>query len=157
GPVLVGIMLAGRIGAKIAAELGSMKVTNQIDAMSVLSLDPYKYLVLPRICALTIMAPFLTSIASFIGIVGAFLLSVYIFQVDKFFYLQNIESWIDNYSIFYGIIKSIFFGFAVGVVSCYKGIKTEGGAEDVGKSTTEAVVSSSILILFLDFLLDLIL
>ncbi len=157
GPVLVGIMLAGRVGAKIAAELASMKVTNQIDAMGILSLDIYKYLVLPRIFALTVMSPVLTSVASFIGIFGASILSIYVFQVDKFFYLQNIKSWIDNYSVFYGLIKSVFFGFAVGVVSCYRGLKTEGGAEDVGKATTDAVVNSSILILFLNFLLDLIL
>lgn len=157
GPVLVGIMLAGRVGAKIAAELASMKVSNQIDAMGVLSIDPYKYLVFPRVFALTVMSPFLTALASFIGIIGASALSIYIFYVDKFFYLQYIKSWLDNYSIFYGLIKSVFFGMAVGIVSCYRGLKTEGGAEDVGKATTEAVVNSSIIILFLDFLLDLIL
>lgn len=157
GPVLVGIMLAGRVGAKIAAELASMKVTNQIDAMSVLSIDPYKYLVFPRVFALTVMSPFLTALAIFIGILGASILSIYVFYIDKFFYLQYIKSWLDNYSIFYGIIKSVFFGLAVGIISCYRGLKAQGGAEDVGKATTEAVVNSSIIILFLDFLLDLIL
>ncbi len=157
GPVLVGIMLAGRVGAKIAAELASMKVSNQIDAMGVLSIDPYKYLVFPRVFALTVMSPFLTALASFIGIMGASVLSIYVFYVDKFFYLQYVKSWLDNYSIFYGLIKSVFFGLAVGIVSCYRGLKTEGGAEDVGRATTEAVVNSSIIILFLDFLLDLIL
>lgn len=157
GPVLVGIMLAGRVGAKIAAELASMKVTNQIDAMGVLAIDSYKYLVFPKIFALTVMSPFLTALAVFIGILGASVLAIYVFYIDRFFYIQYIKSWLDNYSIFYGIIKSIFFGLAVGIVSCYKGLKTEGGAEDVGKATTEAVVNSSIIILFLDFVLDLIL
>jgi phospholipid/cholesterol/gamma-HCH transport system permease protein len=134
-----------------------MKISNQIDAMGVLSLDPYKYLVFPRIVALTIVSPFLTSMASFVGIFGASIFTIFVFQVDKFFYLQYVKSWVDNYSIFYGLIKSVFFGFAVGIISCYKGMKTEGGAEDVGKAATEAVVTSSIMILFMDFFLNLIL
>jgi len=153
GPVLTSVVLAGRIAAGIAAEIGTMKVTEQIDALKCLGANPISYLVAPRFIAATFMFPALTVLAIAVGIGGGFIVGVYLLNITPGLYIANIWSWLTIEDYFSGIFKTIFFGMIVAIVGCYRGFETGFGAQGVGEATTEAVVQSSILILIANFFL----
>lgn len=153
GPVLAGLMLAGRVGAAIAAEIGTMRVTEQIDALYTLGADPYKYLVIPRVVAGIIMLPLLVLVADIIGVFGGYLVSVYKLGFSPYLYLKNTVTFLETSDVTSGLIKAAFFGFIVTAMGCYHGYESEGGAKGVGKATTNAVVSSSILILLSNYII----
>lgn len=154
GPVLTGLMVAGRAGAAMAAELGTMKVTEQIDALSTMATNPIKYLVVPRFVASTIMMFFLTALGMLIGVVGGYFVGVKVLGTNPVTYINNSIDYTEVTDIWYGLIKALVFGAVVGLIGCYKGFNTEGGAEGVGKATTGAVVVSCMLILILDYFLS---
>jgi phospholipid/cholesterol/gamma-HCH transport system permease protein len=153
GPVLTGLMVTGRAGSAIAAELGTMRVTEQIDALTVMALNPVKYLVVPRVVASFLMLPILTVIADFMGIVGGYFVGVKLLGVNEGIFISRMVKYVDLDDIYNGLAKAACFGVILAVVSCYKGFATKGGAEGVGKATTEAVVMSSITILVADYVL----
>ena len=154
GPVLTGLMVAGRAGASMAAELGTMRVTEQIDALSTLATNPMKYLVVPRFVASTVMMFFLTTLGMIIGIAGGYFVGVKVLGTNPVTYIKNSIDNTEVTDIWYGLIKALVFGAVVGLIGCYKGFNTEGGAEGVGKATTGAVVVSCMLILILDYFLS---
>jgi phospholipid/cholesterol/gamma-HCH transport system permease protein len=154
GPVLTGLMVAGRAGAAMAAELGTMKVTEQIDALETLATNPMKYLVVPRFIASTVMMFFLTVLGMIIGITGGYFVGVKVLGSNPVTYINNSINNTEVTDIWYGLIKALVFGAVVGLIGCYKGFHTEGGAEGVGKATTGAVVASCMLILILDYFLS---
>ena len=149
-PVLISLMVGGRIGAGITAEIGSMKVTEQIDALETLATNPVKYLVVPRFLALIIMLPLLTIYADMVGILGGYLIGVYKLNISHHMYMKNTWNPLKYKDFYTGLIKSFFFGIIVCIVACYEGMTTEGGAEGVGRSTTASVVISFILIIASD-------
>src|SRR5256714_1879160 len=157
GPVLTGLMVAGRVGAAIAAELGSMKVTEQIDALRTLATHPVDYLVVPRLVALTVALPLLTVEAIAIGIGASYVLLVYLLGIDPIFSWHNMLKYTHTEDLTIGLIKSVTFGAIVALISCYKGMYCGEGAEGVGRATTEAVVFSSITILITNLFLTLVL
>ena len=147
GPVLGGIVVAGRVSAAIAAEIGTMKVTEQIDALRTLSTDPYEYLVFPRVVAGIVVLPILVGFADVIGIMGGWFVGVQSLGFNGSVYLQNTEIFLESNDIISGLIKASVFGFIITMMGCYHGFFSQGGAQGVGRSTMNAVVSSSILIL----------
>jgi len=153
GPVLTSLMVAARAGSSMAAELASMRVTEQIDALRTLAVEPLKYLVVPRIWASIIMVPILTGIANFCGILGGYLVSVHLLGVNPVLFTRNavLHSEVDD--LFNGLIKAAFFGLILALISCYTGFYATGGAEGVGKATTTAVVASAMLIIAADYFL----
>lgn len=153
GPVLAGLMVAGRIGAAIAAELGTMRVTEQIDALTTLSTNPYKYLIVPRLMAGTLMLPVLVLIADIIGVFGGFLVSVYRLQFNAANYLSQSWHYLEWRDVSSGLWKAAAFGFIVALMGCYNGFNSKGGAQGVGAATTNAVVAASILILISNYML----
>jgi len=153
GPVLAATMLAGRIGSAMAAELGTMRVTEQIDALSSMGAIPIRYLVVPRFLSFVLLIPALTVMAVFMGVVGGYFYSVVILGIDKHHYLYNSQLFVGSYDLFSGLIKSEFFGVAISLVSCYQGFNCSAGAEGVGKAATSAFVQSFVLILALDLML----
>lgn len=153
GPVLVGLMVAGRIAASIAAEIGTMKVTEQIDALRTLSTNPFRYLVAPRIISATITLPILVLIADIVGILGGSLTSVFSLKINFIRYMNVTLDFLTMPDITSGLIKSTVFGFVIALVGCYNGYNSKGGAEGVGRATTNAVVQSSIIILCLNYLM----
>ena len=155
GPVLTGLMVAGRVGAAIAAELGTMRVTEQIDALRTLATHPVDYLVVPRLLALHIALPLLTAEAIAIGIVGGYVVGVYLNGIDSTYLWYNMIRYTDTTVVAIGLIKAVFFGGIVALIGCYKGLSCGEGAEGVGRATTEAVVYSSITILISNFFLTL--
>lgn len=157
GPVLTSIVVSGRVGAAIAAELGTMKVTEQIDALYTLGTNPVRYLSVPRFIACITMVPLLTVISNIIGILGGLLITVYNWHIPSTVYWEDIFNYMDTYSLFHGLIKSVIFGAIIVTISCYKGFNCEGGAEGVGKATTSAVMVSMVLILISDYFLSAIL
>ncbi len=154
GPVLTGLMVAGRAGASMAAELGTMRVTEQIDALTTLATNPMKYLVVPRFIASTVMMFFLTILGVVIGIIGGYFVGVKVLGTNPVTYINNSIDFTEVSDIWYGLIKALVFGAVVGLIGCYKGFHAEGGAEGVGKATTGAVVVSCMLILILDYFLS---
>ncbi|AIL12953.1 ABC transporter permease [Candidatus Paracaedimonas acanthamoebae] len=152
-PVLAGLMVAGRIGAAIAAELGTMRVTEQIDALSTLSTDPLQYLVMPRVIAGTFMLPLLVLIADIIGVFGGYLVSIYKLGFNPGNYLHQTLQYLKAMDVISGLVKASVFGFCITIMGCYHGYYSKGGAQGVGSATTNAVVSSSILILIFNYLL----
>jgi phospholipid/cholesterol/gamma-HCH transport system permease protein len=156
GPVLTAVVVSGRVGAAIAAELGTMKVTEQLDALYTLGTSPAKYLAVPRFIACLICIPILTFMAIFIGILGGMLVAVYRLSIPSGVYFQEIQQigWKEGA---HGIIKSVVFAAIIVIISCYKGFTCEGGAEGVGKATTSAVVLSMVLVLVIDYFLSAIL
>ncbi|MEC4676155.1 MAG: ABC transporter permease [Nitrospirota bacterium] len=154
GPVLTGLIVAGRAGAAIAAELGTMRVTEQIDALETLATNPVKYLVVPRFISGLLMLPALTIFADMIGIFGGYLVTVGVFKSSSVVYWKRTWDYLEVSDIYSGLIKACFFGAAIALVSCYKGFYTSGGAEGVGKATTGAVVLSSMTILISDYFLS---
>jgi phospholipid/cholesterol/gamma-HCH transport system permease protein len=153
GPVIAGLMVAGRVGAAMAAEIGTMRVTEQIDALTTLSTDPLRYLVLPRLLAGLIALPFLVLVADIIGVFGGYLVAIYKLNFNPVAYLTQTQRYLETMDVVSGLIKAAVFGFIVALMGCYYGYQSRGGAEGVGQATTQAVVSSSILILLLDYLL----
>jgi len=153
GPVLAGLMVAGRIGASMAAEIGTMRVTEQIDALSTLSTNPYKYLVAPRLIAGLLMLPCLVIVANIIGVFGGFLISVYRLGDNPSAYMTATWQALEVEDIVLSLMKAAAFGFVVALMGCYHGYNSRGGAQGVGAATTNAVVSSSILILLFDFMI----
>jgi phospholipid/cholesterol/gamma-HCH transport system permease protein len=151
GPVLAGVMLAGRVGSSLSAELGTMKVTEQIDALTTLAADPIRYLVVPRFLACLLLIPFLTVYCDCIGVLGGYAVVVWSYggsAHDYWFYSQR---GIEAFDLFAGVSKSIFFGGAIGLISCYKGFHCKPGAEGVGRAATESFVLSFISILIINF------
>ncbi len=156
GPVLTGLMLAGRVGASMAAELGTMKVTEQIDALESLATDPFGFLVFPRLIACLLLTPVLVVFSDFMGIFGGYILSTKLFHIDAHYYILHSNEYLDAWGIISGAIKGFFFGGIICIRSCHKGFTAGKGAEGVGKATTEAVVISSITILLVNFFLTLV-
>ncbi len=153
GPVLTALVVGGRVGASIAAELGTMKVTEQIDALRAMAINPVRYLVVPRVVAAIVMLPVVTVFANAIAIFGGYVVAVtsigvsthtYVLGLKQFFYLKDLYS---------GLLKAVFFGGIIGTMGCYYGFATEGGAEGVGLATTRAVVASCVLVLISDYVL----
>lgn len=153
GPVLSCLMIAGRVGSGIAAELGSMNVTQQIDAIRALGTDPLKRLVIPRLLALIIMTPLLTVFADLVGVFGGMFISNAELFIHPDFYYHEAVMALKTSDFLVGIFKTIFFGFLIALTGCYYGMKTQGGTQGVGQSTTRAVVTSSVLIVIMDFVL----
>lgn len=155
GPVLTGLMVAGRVGAAIAAELGTMRVTEQIDALRTLATHPVDYLIVPRLMALIIALPLLTAEATALGIGASYLIGVYLLGIDPTYSWTNMNKYTSTSDVVTGMVKSVIFGGMVALIGCYKGMSCAEGAEGVGRATTEAVVYSSITILISDFFLTL--
>jgi phospholipid/cholesterol/gamma-HCH transport system permease protein len=153
GPVLTSLMVTGRAGSAMAAELGTMRVTEQIDALTVMALNPIKYLVVPRVIASFFMLPILTIISDFVGMVGGYLVGVKLLGINEGAFVNKMAKYLELEDIYNGLVKAAFFGLILSVISCYKGFYTSGGAEGVGRSTTEAVVVSSVTILISDYVL----
>ena len=154
GPVLTGLIVSGRAGAAMAAELGTMRVTEQIDALETLATNPVKYLVVPRFVAGLIMLPALSVCADLIGIIGGYFVTVVLFDTSSVVYWKQTWSYIESADIYKGLVKACFFGGAISLSSSYKGYYASGGAEGVGKATTGAVVLSSMTILISDYFLS---
>lgn len=152
-PVLAGLMVAGRVGASIAAEIGTMRVTEQIDALTTLSVNPFKYLIAPRILAGTLMLPILVLIGDIIGIYGGYIVAIYSLDFSIGSYLSQTWDIIEPIDVISGLVKAGVFGFLVAVMGCYHGYNSARGAQGVGAATTNAVVSSSILILIFNYIL----
>jgi phospholipid/cholesterol/gamma-HCH transport system permease protein len=153
GPVLAGLIVAGRVGAAMAAELGTMRVTDQIDALTTLSTNPMKYLVAPRLLAGTIALPMLVVIADVLGVMGGFIVSVLKLGFNQNVYLTNTMNFVQSEDVISGLAKAGVFGFIIALRGCYQGYNSRGGAQGVGAATTAAVVSASILILASDYVL----
>ncbi|HUP88963.1 MAG TPA: ABC transporter permease [Longimicrobiales bacterium] len=150
GPVLTGLALAGRVGANIAAEIGTMRVTEQIDALETLAYNPMSYLVVPRVIAGVLMFPVIVAFADAIGIVGGWITALNLLDMSTPQFVRGLRLFFDPFDIQFSVIKAASFGLAVTSIGCYYGFNTSGGAEAVGKSTTQAVVVSSMMILVLD-------
>ncbi len=155
GPVLAATMLAGRVGSAIAAELGTMRVTEQIDALWCLGTNPIHYLVVPRFLACVLLIPLLTVMADFMGVIGGALISTQYFGIEPYQYWTLSQQKIGVWDISCGLLKSMVFGAAIAIISCHRGFNSTGGAEGVGKAATEAFVLSFAAILVLDFFLAL--
>jgi len=152
-PVITALVMAGRVGATITAEIGTMRVTEQIDAIETLSINPLAYLILPRILAGTLMFPVLIIIADFFGIFGGWLSCVTTLDLNTYQFIKGVKSWFNPWDAIFGLIKAVHFGFAITSISCFYGFYTENGAKGVGVSATSSVVVSCITILVLDYLL----
>ncbi|MBW2038629.1 MAG: ABC transporter permease [Deltaproteobacteria bacterium] len=153
GPVFTAIMVGGRVGSGITAEIGSMKVTEQIDAIRVMGANPVKKLVVPKLVATVLVLPLLTIVADILGILGGLIISVLELQVNSYYYFTTILENISLQDMASGVGKAFFFGFIIAVIGCYQGMVTKGGTEGVGRSTTTTVVLVSIMVLVSDFFL----
>jgi len=153
GPVLAATMLAGRVGGSMAAELGTMRVTEQIDAITSMGANPIHYLVVPRFLGCLLLIPALTVMADFMGVAGAFFFAVFLKNIDWYYYIENSANFVGKYDMFVGVFKSFFFGAAIALISCYRGFHCSPGAEGVGRAATAAFVYSFVAILLLDLLL----
>ncbi|MBN2079983.1 MAG: ABC transporter permease [Spirochaetes bacterium] len=152
-PVLTGLLLAGRVGSSIAAEIGTMKVTEQIDALRTLSAEPIQYLAVPRFIACLVMTPLLTLITDVVGVLGGAFIAFFSLGITVDKYVDNILQYTGLSDLTTGLVKSVFFGMQIAIIACYQGFNTVGGAEGVGKSTIQAVVKSSMAILISDYFL----
>lgn len=153
GPVLTCLMVTGRAGSAMAAELGTMRVTEQIDALTVMALNPIKYLVTPRIIASFVMLPILTILSDFVGVFGGYVVGVKLLGINEGAFIDKMVKYVELGDIYNGLVKSAVFGIILSLVACYKGFYAQGGAKGVGKATTEAVVVSSVTILISDYIL----
>ena len=152
-PVFSGLMVAGRIGAAMAAEIGTMRVTEQIDALVTLSTNPFKYLVAPRVLAGIMVLPLLVLIGDVIGIFGGFIIAVYKLGFNPANYINSTINGLESLDIVTGVVKACVFGFIIAIMGCYNGYKSRGGSQGVGEATTNAVVSASILILIFNYII----
>lgn len=150
GPVLTGLVLAGRVGANVAAELGTMRVTEQVDALETLAYDPISYLVVPRVLAATLMFPFVVVLAMGMGLVSGWLTSVNLLDLSTVEFVRGLKLFYRFKDVWFGLVKSASFGLTISLVGCIKGLSADRGAEAVGRATTDAVVLSAMLILVLD-------
>ena len=150
GPVLAATMLAGRVGSSMAAVLGTMRVTEQVDALSVMGADPIHYLVVPRFLACILLIPALTIMADFMGIVGGYFYSVTVWEIDHAAYLRHSRDQVGGWDLFCGVFKSIFFGAVISIIACYQGLTCKPGAEGVGRAATTSFVHSFVIILAMD-------
>ncbi len=153
GPVLTALVVAGRVGAAITAELGTMKVTEQIEALETMALNPIRFLVVPRFLALLVMMPCLVVFADIIGIFGGFLVGVFNLRLDPYRYMTFSFKFMQWKDVWTGLVKAVVFGITISMVGCYMGLKTKGGAEGVGRATTLSVVTSFVLIILFDCIL----
>ena len=152
-PVLMSLMVGGRVGAGITAELGTMKVTEQIDALRALATNPVRKLVVPRVLATTVMFPLLTVISCALGILGGLLIAVANLHLSANFYLRSVIETVKYNDLASGVGKTFFFGFTIGLIACFNGLRTTGGADGVGRATTMTVVTGAICVLIMDFFL----
>ncbi len=157
GPVLAGIMLAGRVGGGLTAELGTMRVTEQIDALRAMGADPIRVLVVPRFLACVLLIPILVLYANAMGILGGYVVSVHIYGLNESEFWRNAQNAVENFDVLYGPIKSIFFGAVIALVCCFKGFRCAPGAAGVGRACTQSFVASSMSILALNFFLGMLL
>ncbi len=153
GPVLASIMVTARAGSAMAAEIGTMRVTEQIDALEVMAVNPIKYLIVPRIMASLMVVPILTIISDFSGILGGYLVGVKLLHINEGVYINRTIDLLEINDIYSGLFKSVIFGLLLSLIGCYKGYYTRGGARGVGKATTEAVVLSCVIIFIADYIL----
>ncbi len=153
GPVLTGLIVSGRAGSAMAAELGTMRVTEQIDALHTLAVNPIQYLIVPRFIAGLIMLPILTVLSDIVGIFGGYLISVRMLDANPVIYMRRTIDYMELNDIYSGLLKAAIFGVIISIIGCYKGFYAEGGAEGVGQATTGSVVISSMLILVSDYIL----
>ncbi|HOD53498.1 MAG TPA: ABC transporter permease [Candidatus Cloacimonadota bacterium] len=151
-PVLTALVLTGRIGASIAAEIGTMRVTEQIDALDVMAVNPYHYLYMPRILAGLISVPLLTVIALFVSIFSSFIFTIYSYDMTFYMFFENMKNYFMPLDLWLGIAKAVCFGWTITSIACFTGMNTQNGAEGVGRVTTDTVVYSSIGILMMDFI-----
>lgn len=156
-PALTAVVIAGRVGSAFAAEIGTMAVTEQVDAIYAMGSDPIKILVVPRVIASTIMLPILTIFADLVGFFGGYLVAVYVVGINSFGYMDSASSFLTMSDITGGIIKAVFFGMIISIVGCYKGLKTTGGARGVGEATTNSVVYSLMGLFVANYFLSLVL
>lgn len=157
GPVLAGVMLAGRVGGGLTAELGTMRVTEQIDALRAMGADPIRVLVVPRFLACILLIPVLVLYANAMGILGGYLISVYVYGVNSSEFWRHAQKTVEQFDIFYGPIKSVFFGAVIALICCYKGFRCAPGAAGVGRACTQSFVASCMTILALNFFLGMLL
>ena len=153
GPVLAGLMVAGRVGAAMAAEIGTMRVTEQIDALTTLSTNPHKYLIVPRLVAGFLMLPFLVLVADIIGVFGGYLVSIYKLGFNPDAYINNTFEYLEAMDVGSGLVKAAVFGYLIALMGCYHGFHSKGGAQGVGKATTNAVVTGAILVLIFNYII----
>lgn len=152
-PVLTALMVTGRAGSAMAAELGTMRVTEQIDALHTMAVDPIHYLIVPRVVASTIMVPALSIFFSFIGTIGAYLVTVHVVEVNPHVFVNQVLYLVSNQDVWMGLKKATAFGYLIGTICCYEGFSAEGGAKGVGKAATHSVVLSSVLIFATDYVM----
>jgi phospholipid/cholesterol/gamma-HCH transport system permease protein len=155
GPVLAATMLAGRVGSAMAAQLATMRITEQVDALACLGVNPVHYLATPRFLASVLLIPVLTVVANFMGVMGGALISLGVYHVEAHYYWEHTRGFIELWDIFTGLLKPTFFGAAIAIISCHRGMNSGAGAEGVGQAATRAFVASFIAILVLDFFLAL--
>ena len=155
GPVLAAVMLAGRVGSAMAAELATMRVTEQLDALACLGVDPVKYLAAPRVLACVILIPLLTAVADLMGVVGSSLICIQVYQIDSHHYWQHTQDFVKDWDLFTGLAKAVVFGAVLSLIACHRGFRAKAGAEGVGRAATEAFVYSFIAIIVLDFFIAL--
>ncbi len=153
GPVLAGLMVAGRVGAAMAAEIGTMRVTEQIDALTTLSTNPHKYLIVPRLLGGFLMLPFLVLVADIIGVFGGYLVSIYKLGFNPEAYIANTFEFLETMDVVSGLVKAAVFGYLIALMGCYHGFHSRGGAQGVGKATTNAVVTGAILVLVFNYII----
>ena len=153
GPVLTALMVGGRVGAGITAEIGSMKVTEQIDAIRAMAANPVRKLVVPKVLAIAIMLPVLVVFADFVGIMGGLLMAVFTLHQPAAFYMQHVVQALSVQDVLSGVGKSIFFALFISLIACHSGLSAEGGADGVGRATTQTVVAASLAVLVSDFFL----
>jgi len=150
GPVLAAVMLSGRVGSAMAAELATMRVTEQLDALACLGVDPVKYLVAPRVLACVMLLPLLTVLADLLGLVGSTMISLYVYQIDSYHYWRHTQEFVKIWDVFTGLVKSVIFGAVLSLISCHRGFHGRAGAEGVGRAATESFVWSFVAILVMD-------
>ncbi len=153
GPVLTALVCGGRVGAAIAAELGTMRVTEQIDALESMAIPPIRYLILPRFIATTVMLPVITVFANFVAVAGGYVVAAMVFDQSGHTYFEAVRHTFEPKDLYSGLTKSAVFGGVIGIMGSFYGFHTQGGAEGVGKATTQAVVASCVLVLVLDYVL----
>ncbi len=153
GPVLTSFMVTGRAGSAMAAEIGAMRITEQIDALFAMAVNPIKYLIVPRVIGTICVVPILTIIADFVGIIGGYFVGVIVLRINAGAYVANMERYVALTDIYHGLIKAAVFGLILSLIGCYKGFTTTGGAEGVGKATTQSVVLAAVAILMANYLL----
>lgn len=155
GPVLAAVMLAGRVGSALAAELATMRVTEQLDALACLGVDPVKYLVAPRVLACVLLLPLLTVVADLMGLAGSSLICLHVYQIDAYHYWRHTQEFVRVWDVMTGLVKSVIFGGVLSLIACHRGFHGRAGAAGVGRAATEAFVWSFVAILILDFFLAL--